>query len=121
MLRRTLGYRDLLFQFEGIVQVCADALELRRPSGKRIGLIVVEHVAHSQRQGIQVVLNAQELKRVFAVPAGKIVLQFAKTRNLHRDVPGVGDHRGQSDEESQKQTRSWGAARRQWAKHTPRI
>jgi hypothetical protein len=29
-------------------------------------------------------------------------LQRAKTRNLHRDIPGIGDHCGESDDESQE-------------------
>jgi hypothetical protein len=48
-------------------------------------------------------------------------LQFAKARNLHRDVPRVSHHCGESNDESQEQPRGWGPARREWAKHAPRI
>ena len=33
-----------------VVEIGAHALELRRPRGQRIGLIVVQHVAHGQRR-----------------------------------------------------------------------
>jgi len=48
-------------------------------------------------------------------------LQFAKPRNLHRDVPRVRHYRGKSNDEPQEQTRGWRAARRKRSKHAPRI
>jgi hypothetical protein len=48
-------------------------------------------------------------------------LQFTKTGNLHRDVPRIRHHRGESNDEPQEQARGWGAARRERAKHAPSI
>ena len=46
LLGSAVGDGELFFQLQRIVQICADALKLRRPCGERIGLVIVEHVAH---------------------------------------------------------------------------
>ena len=96
-------------------------LELRRPRGQGIGLVVVQHVAHGQRQGVEVVLNAQQLQRVLAVAVDQVVLQLPQAGDLPGDVPGVGHHGGQSDDQPQDKSRSWRPMRRRWARHAPRI
>ena len=42
--------RQLLLAPQRVVEIGADALELRRPGGQRIGLVAVEHVAHGQAE-----------------------------------------------------------------------
>lgn len=54
-----------------------NAVELRTPGDKGIRLAGVEHVAHGQANGIEVVLDAQELKRISAIAIDHFTLQFA--------------------------------------------
>ena len=103
LFRRPPGDGDVLLLAQGGVEIQPDAGELRRPGGERIALARIEHVAHRQRELVQVVLNAQELQRVPAVPIGELGLQPPQARDLPRDVPRVGDDRRQRDEQAQQQ------------------
>src|SRR5260221_16085 len=77
LVRRPALWRNLLLALEGVVQIAAHALKLRLPRGQRIGLLVihksgVEHVTHRDADGIQLILNAQQLQRVFPVSVNQI-------------------------------------------------
>src|ERR1700691_3834317 len=47
--------REARLDMHGVVQVGANALELRRPCRQRIGLVIADHVAHGHRQQVQIV------------------------------------------------------------------
>ena len=78
------GTSDLFLALQRVVQIEADAIELRRPRDQRIGLAGVQHVAHRERELIQIVLDAQQLQRVAAVPIGEIGLQTSQARRSGR-------------------------------------
>jgi len=48
------------FARQGVHQIVADAVELGLPGGERIRLDGIQHVAHCERHGIQVVLDAKQ-------------------------------------------------------------
>ncbi len=50
---------------------------------------------------VEVVLDAEQLERVLAVAIGQVGLQHAQAGDLAGDVPRVGDHRGQRNDQSQ--------------------
>jgi hypothetical protein len=102
LFRGTPRDGDLLFEPERVLQVGADAIELRDPCGERVAGVVVEHVAHRQRDGIEVVLNPQELQRVLPIAFGKVGLQRAQPRDLPADVPRRRDDRRQRHEQAQQ-------------------
>ncbi len=121
LLRGAIHDRHLLFLLQGVVEIGADALKLGRPRGERIRLVVVEHVAHGERQQIQVILDAQQLQGIFTVAIDQIVLQFADAGNLPRDIAGISHHGGQSDHETQNKGRSRRPDSRCGARHEARI
>ena len=45
-----------------VIQITANSLQRRRPRAQRIGLIVVEHVAHRQRNLVQIILDPKQLQ-----------------------------------------------------------
>ena len=85
-----------------VVKIGANALKLRRPRRQRVRFVIVKHVAHRQRQQVQIVLNAEQLQRIFPVAIDQIVLQFAQARDLPRDVSRVCDHGCESDNQAKK-------------------
>src|SRR6266705_612636 len=119
LLRGAAGEGQLLFVAKGVIQSGTNALELRRPGGERIGLVVIEHVAHRKSERVQVILDAQELQRVLAAEIGQIILQIAKSGNLNGDVPGISHHRGKRNHQSEDEC---GSGRTPWrALHESRI
>ncbi len=102
LLGSAIHRRNLLLAAQRVVQIRAHALELRRPRRQRVGLIVIQHVAHRQRQRVQIVLDAKQLERIFPVAVHQIVLQFAQARNLPRDVRRISDHGRQGNNQPQK-------------------
>jgi hypothetical protein len=98
LFRSPIHWGNLLLATQRVVQICANALELRGPRRQRIGLIVVQHVAHRQGQRVQIVLDAKQLQRVFPVAVHQIVLQFAQAGDLPRDVSRVSNHGRQRDD-----------------------
>ena len=50
------------FEAHRVVEIGADALKLRRPCRQRIWFIAADHVAHGDREQVQVVLDAQQLQ-----------------------------------------------------------
>ena len=67
---------------DGIVEIRAHALKLRLIRRHRIGLEVVEHVAHGERNSIEVILDTQQLQRVHPVPLRDGGLQFTQSGDL---------------------------------------
>lgn len=110
---------DLLLDAKRIIEVGANALELRLPRRERVALIVVEHVAHAERERIKVILDSQELQRILAIAIGDIVLEFAQAGYLARDVKRIRDNGNERDDQAEEEARSWSASRR--ALHAPRI
>ena len=53
------------FQPQRVIQIRVDALELRGPRDQRIRLVGIQHVSHRQPHRIQIVLDAQQLQRIF--------------------------------------------------------
>jgi len=85
------GLGESGFVFNGVLEVGADAFELRDPGENWIGLGGVLHVAHSEAERVEVVLNAEELERVTAVAVNEVALQFVDACELEGDVGGVGE------------------------------
>ena len=96
--------RNLLLAAQCVVEICPHTLELRRPRSQRIGLVVVEHIAHGQCQRVQIVLDTQQLQGIFSVAIHQIILQFAQAGDLPRNVPGINNHGSQSDNQAEKQS-----------------
>ena len=103
LLRRLAGERHLPLLLQGIVQIEPDAIELRGPGRQRIRLGRVEHVAHGERELIEIVLDAQQLQRVAAIAVGELGLQPPEAGDLAGDVPGVGDDRRQGDHQPEEE------------------
>ena len=97
LVGRAIRNGEALFEFQAGVQVLVNAFELSSPCGKRIGFIGVQHVAHSQRDGVEVVLDTQQLQRVFPVAIHHLTLKLSQTGELNSDVRSVGQHGGQRD------------------------
>ena len=76
---------------------------------KRIRFGGVQHVAHGESDGIQIVLNAQELQGIFAVAIDHVALQATKSGKLHGDVGGIGQNGRESDDQSEQQAGGWRA------------
>ena len=83
----------------------ADAVELGLPRGQGIRFAAVEHVAHGEPELIEVVLDAEQLEGVPAVSIRELRLQPAQAGNLPRDVPGVGHHHRQRDDQADQKGR----------------
>src|SRR5262249_34508288 len=85
--------------------------ELNRPRGKRVRFVVIQHVTHRQRQRIEVILDAEELKRVLPITVGEIALQGLETGNLPGHVPAVRHDGYERDGQPQQQAscRGWAA------------
>ena len=95
--------RDVLLAPQTIVQIGPQPLKLRSPGGQWIRLFTVQHVAHRQPQRVEIVLDSEKLKRVFPIPIGKARLELSQSGDLPRDVPGIGDHRREGDDEAEQQ------------------
>ena len=84
-------------------EIEANSLELRRPRRQRIGPLAVEHVAHGERQRIQIVLNAEKLQGILAITVGEVGLKNAKPGNLPGHIPGIDQDGRQRDDQSDQQ------------------
>ena len=105
MFRSSPGNRELLLEAKGVGEIIANALELGGPCGEGIRFVVIEHVAHGQAERVEIILHAEELEGILAAAVGQIILQFAKAGNLAGDVPGIGHHGGESDDQAKDQAR----------------
>ncbi len=61
------GGRKSFFQFQGGIQIFANTLKLSAPRGERVRFTCIEHVAHGEAQGIQIILHAEKLQRIAAI------------------------------------------------------
>src|SRR5207248_5638103 len=50
------------FQTHSVIQIGADAFELRRPGRQRIRLVAADHVAHGYGEQVQVILDTEQLE-----------------------------------------------------------
>jgi hypothetical protein len=96
---------------------------LRPPCCKRICPAIafrvgVKHVAHRDSDGIQFILDAEQLQRIFAIPIDQIALQFTQTGYAPRDVPGVAYDGQKRNDEADVEGRRRGSA---WGWHSARI
>ena len=78
------------FVFKRVFEVDTDAFELRDPGddGVRFGGIL--HIAHGEAEGIEIVLDAEELEGVAAIAVDEFALELAEAGELEGDVGGVG-------------------------------
>ncbi len=72
----------------------------------------VEHVAHGERELRQVVLDAQQLQRLAAVPIGELGLQTSQAADLTGDVPRIREDEGQRQHQADEQRHGRGAVDR---------
>jgi hypothetical protein len=95
------GLGESGFVFDGVLEVGTDAFELRNPGDDRIWFAGILHVAHGEAEGVEVVLDAEELERVAAVAVDEVALHFVDARELERDVCGVGEDGEDGDYEAE--------------------
>ena len=98
------GFGEGGFALEGVDEVGADAFELRDPGDDGVGFGGILHVAHGEAEGVEVVLNAEELERVAAIAVDEFALEFAEASELDGDVGGVGEDGEDGDDEAEIKT-----------------
>jgi len=99
--------RQFRFQPNGIVQIFANPVELRRPRVERIRLISIQHVAHGEAESAQIVLHAKKLQGILPVAVDGVVLELAKPRNLAQRVQTESPHDREHDREPGNEPASW--------------
>ncbi len=87
----------LLFEPERRIQIGAHAVELRGPCDQGVRLAGIQHVAHRQGHGVQIILQAQQLQRILAPAVHHVALQLAQTGELHANVRRVSNNDGQGN------------------------
>ena len=85
------GYGEGRLLLKGVDEVGADAFELRDPGDDGVRLGGILHVAHSEAEGVEIVLDAEELERVAAIAVDEFALEFAQSGELEGDVACVGE------------------------------
>ena len=83
---------------------------MRFPRRERIGLALLEHVAHGEGERIEIILDAQQEERIRAIAIDGFGLQAAEAVKLDDGVGGVDGDGGESDGESREQADGGGAA-----------
>lgn len=121
LLGRATGGSESGLEAHGIVEVSADTLELRRPRGQRVGFIAADHVAHGHSKQIEIILDAEQLQRVLAIPVDQFRLQLAEAGNLPGDVRRVCQHSRKGDNQPQNEANGRRTVRRRRAGHAPSI
>lgn len=86
------GFGEGGFLLEGVDEVGADAFELRDPGKDGVRLGGILHVAHGEAEGVEIVLDAEELERVATIAVDEFALEFAEAGELDGDVSGVGEY-----------------------------
>ena len=113
--------RELRLSDQRVVEISPDALELLGPGHHRVGAIVIQHVAHRQPQLVQIVLNAQELQRILAIPLDQATLERPQSDNLALDIERVcDDGRERQDKANQEARRRRATVLRAW-RHEGRV
>jgi hypothetical protein len=93
--------RESGFVFDGVFEVGADAFKLRDPGEDGIRFGGVLHVAHGETQGVEIVLDAQELQRIAAVAVDEFALEFTHAGELDGDVGRVSEDGEDGDYEAE--------------------
>lgn len=73
---------------------------MRDPRDDGVGFTGVLHVAHGEAEGVEIVLDAQELKGIAAIAVDEFALEFAEAGKLDGDVGGIGENRENGDDEA---------------------
>ena len=92
------------FARDGVIEVRAQSAELAMPCRQRIGLAAVQHVAHGEADGVEVVLNAQKEQGVGAIAVDAFRLQTLQSMELQDRVSRIQRHGGQRDGEPPEET-----------------
>ena len=119
--RRPGRHRQFGLARERLVEIAPDARELRRPGHQRIRVVIVQHVPHRQPELIQVVLDAQQLQGILAVPLHQIALEHPQAGQLAVDVQRVGHDRGERQDQPDEQARRGRTTAGSAARHRQRL
>ncbi len=84
-------------------------------------MVVVQHVPHRQPELVQVVLDAQQLQGILAVPLDQVALEHPQAGQLAVDVQRVGDDRGERQNQPDEQARRGRSTAGSAARHTERL
>src|SRR6185437_16023246 len=117
LVNRPPSGRKLLLSPESVIKVFAHPLELRPPRGERITLpglqrVHVEHVAHGDADGIQLILDAQKLQRILAVPVDQVILQLPQAGDSSSHIPRVSHYRQKRNNQTDVERRCRRSSRR---------
>jgi len=74
------GYGKGRLLLKGVDEVGADAFELRDPGDDGVRLGGILHVAHSEAEGVEIVLDAEKLERVTAIAVDEFAWNCAVRR-----------------------------------------
>ena len=121
LLGRAVRSRELIFFVKSVVEIDAEAAELALPGAERVRLVALQHVAHGEGEGVEVVLDAQQLERVAAITVDEITLHLAEVGDLEPDVPRVDQHGAENDDQGEQQSPGRGAALIQASRHAARM
>ena len=83
-----MRYSKLVLQLHRVFQVGSQPSELSLPGRHRIRFVALDHVTHSKRNAVQVVLDAKQLQRIFTISIDKIALylpQGAICRRIYHE------------------------------------
>ena len=80
---------------EGVGEIGSDPPELPTPCGDTVAVTFFDHVPHRQSQGVEIILNSEELQRFATVFVDGLRLQATQTIELAKVV-----ERKQRDDES---------------------
>ncbi len=116
LLRRgPLGRCERFLQRNRLREIDAQPVEDLLPRHERIGLDAIRHVAHRCRQSRQVVLDAQQLQRVFAIALADGGLLVAKgtylVRRVKADTADGRQRQAQAHEETRRRRSGHGFSR----------
>lgn len=95
------------FLLKGVDEVGADAFKLRDPGDDGIRLGGILHVAHGEAEGVEIILDAEELERVAAIAVDEFALEFAEAGELDGDVGGVGEYGKDGDDQAKEEALCW--------------
>jgi len=80
---------------------------LRDPGDDGVRLGGILHVAHSEAEGVEIVLDAEELERVAAIAVDEFALEFAQAGELEGDVSSVGEDGEDGDGQAEIEAPAW--------------
>jgi len=74
LVGRARSFAKRFFAQHGIVQIRTDSRELRAPGNQGIRLARIQHVAHRQGDGVEIILDAKKLQGITAVAIHQFTL-----------------------------------------------